>query len=75
VATAAAADAVAGKAATAMLSIAAAFGVRSIAAGIDTPATRELLAALGCQEGLGDCFGFVAAGAHGSVAKILELQR
>jgi predicted signal transduction protein with EAL and GGDEF domain len=62
-AAAAVADPMARKTTMALLAIAAAYGVRAIASGVDTPATRQLLADLGCEEGLGDCFGFLAASA------------
>ena len=60
---AAVADPVARKTTTALLAIAGAYGVRAIASGVDTLEGRELLAGLGCEEGLGDCFGFLAAAA------------
>lgn len=50
-------DAVAMKAVRAAVAIAAALELPAIAAGVDAAEQRDLLLAMGCAEGLGDCFG------------------
>ena len=57
--TAARHDSVALKVCRAGISIAAALGLPSIAAGVDDEVQRETLLALGCRQGMGDLYGMI----------------